>query len=154
MAIFSTRFRRPLACFWYICADNKRIEAWFLGSHYQKRGCIWGGLECEKQGLMFEKWIVPSSTRCLDNLGIQVHQVQFCEYAKLIGQIPWWKWRVSNSTLYLPRLIISHSRLPRPSTSQKGKIGGGVPKSGSQLKIIRVCCCNGCLWAQNCKRSN
>jgi hypothetical protein len=87
---------------------------------------------------------MPSSTRCLDNPSIKVHQVQFCEYAKLIGQVPCWKWRASNSTPYPPRPIVSHSSLPRPSISQKGKIGGGVPKSGSQPKITKVRCCNGC----------
>ncbi len=30
-----------------------------------------------------------------------------------------------------------------------GKVGGGVPESGSQLEIFGVCCYNGYAWAQN-----
>jgi hypothetical protein len=87
----SYKVGRPLACFWYLCIDNRDLVPHFWNNNYQKGLYTQGGLECKGWGPTFEEWIASSSnassTRCFDNPSIGIGQVQLCAYANLIGQI-------------------------------------------------------------------
>jgi hypothetical protein len=76
MVVLFPRFGEPLACFRYICADNRHIATHFWSNHYRKGGYTRGGLEWEEWSPTFKEWIVPSSNassaRCFDDLGIRV----------------------------------------------------------------------------------